>query len=61
MPWPLALITVLHSPSLCLLNAARQDPENEGKWVTSVAVRQPWVKVEGWVLPELPPLITVSL
>lgn len=28
------------------------------KWVTDVLVRQEWVKVEGWVLPELPPLIT---
>lgn len=26
--------------------------------MTSVVIRQPWVKVEGWVLPELPPLIT---
>ena len=23
-----------------------------------MAIRQPWVKVEGWVLPEMPPLIT---
>ena len=29
-----------------------------GKWVHNVAIRQPWVKVEGWVLPEMPPLIT---
>ncbi|KAL4457508.1 hypothetical protein ABPG75_012373 [Micractinium tetrahymenae] len=28
------------------------------RWVHSVAIRQPWAKVEGWVLPELPPLIT---
>ncbi|KAK9855439.1 hypothetical protein WJX84_007786 [Apatococcus fuscideae] len=28
------------------------------KWETSVVVRQPWTKVEGWVLPEVPPLIT---
>ena len=24
----------------------------------SVAVRQPWLKVDGWALPELPPLVT---
>ena len=23
-----------------------------------MAIRQPWVKVEGWALPEMPPLIT---
>ena len=28
------------------------------KWETSVVIRQPWTKVEGWVLPEVPPLIT---
>lgn len=28
------------------------------RWAHSVAIRQPWAKVEGWVLPELPPLIT---
>ncbi|EFN58621.1 hypothetical protein CHLNCDRAFT_140840 [Chlorella variabilis] len=27
-------------------------------WKTNVAIKQPWVKVEGWVLPEMPPLIT---
>lgn len=27
-------------------------------WKTQVAIKQPWLKVEGWVLPELPPLIT---
>jgi hypothetical protein len=33
--------------------------EAEGKeWVTDVAIRQPWTKVEGWALPEMPPLIT---
>ena len=30
----------------------------DGQWATQVAIRQPWVKVEGWVLPEMPPLIT---
>jgi selenium-binding protein 1 len=28
------------------------------KWVHDVAIKQEWVKVEGWALPELPPLIT---
>mmetsp|Transcript_16580 Transcript_16580/g.30001 ORF Transcript_16580/g.30001 Transcript_16580/m.30001 type:complete len:562 (-) Transcript_16580:711-2396(-) len=27
-------------------------------WAAEVVVRQEWQKVEGWVLPELPPLIT---
>lgn len=30
----------------------------DGKWKHKVAVSQEWTKVEGWVLPELPPLIT---
>lgn len=34
------------------------DPAGSGKWVTSTVIRQPWTKVEGWVLPEVPPLIT---
>ena len=29
-----------------------------GRWEHSVAIRQPWTQVEGWALPELPPLIT---
>lgn len=29
-----------------------------GKLETGVAIRQGWLKVEGWALPELPPLIT---
>jgi methanethiol oxidase len=29
-----------------------------GIWEADVAIKQPWVKVEGWVLPEMPPLIT---
>ena len=29
-----------------------------GQWEHSVAIHQPWTQVEGWVLPELPPLIT---
>lgn len=35
-----------------------KNPEDPEKWVSNVVIRQPWVKVEGWVLPELPPLIT---
>lgn len=34
----------------------RQDAS--GKWEHTVAVRQPWLQVEGWILPEVPPLIT---
>ncbi|KAK9915575.1 hypothetical protein WJX75_001008 [Coccomyxa subellipsoidea] len=30
----------------------------DGTWKTSVVIRQEWTKVEGWALPELPPLIT---
>ncbi|KAI3436518.1 hypothetical protein D9Q98_005935 [Chlorella vulgaris] len=28
------------------------------KWKTDVVIKQPWTKVEGWALPEMPPLIT---
>ena len=31
---------------------------SDDKWKTEVVVKQPWTKVEGWVLPEVPPLIT---
>ncbi|KAI8468542.1 MAG: selenium binding protein [Monoraphidium minutum] len=30
----------------------------DGRVATDVVVRQPWLKVEGWALPELPPLVT---
>lgn len=30
----------------------------DGTVTTDVAIRQPWLKVEGWALPELPPLVT---
>ncbi|KAG2499289.1 hypothetical protein HYH03_002867 [Edaphochlamys debaryana] len=30
----------------------------DAPWVANVVIEQPWVKVEGWVLPELPPLVT---
>ena len=29
-----------------------------GKWAADVVIRQPWTPVEGWALPEMPPLIT---
>lgn len=28
------------------------------KWETQLVIRQPWLQVEGWILPEVPPLIT---
>ena len=31
---------------------------SNGLWATQVVIRQPWLKIEGWVLPEMPPLIT---
>jgi selenium-binding protein 1 len=33
------------------------DPAS-GKLGTQVVVRQPWLEVGGWALPQLPPLIT---
>jgi hypothetical protein len=33
------------------------DPAS-GKLATQVVVRQPWLEVGGWALPQLPPLIT---
>ncbi|PSC69022.1 Selenium-binding 1 [Micractinium conductrix] len=41
-------------------NVIRLDKAVNGdvSWKPSVAIRQEWTKVEGWVLPELPPLIT---
>ncbi|KXZ56714.1 hypothetical protein GPECTOR_1g643 [Gonium pectorale] len=33
-------------------------PSEGADWVANVVVEQPWTKVEGWVLPELPPCIT---
>lgn len=29
-----------------------------GEWYSKVAVEQTWVTVEGWALPQLPPLIS---
>ncbi len=29
-----------------------------GQWVTEVVIKQQWTDVEGWVLPQMPPLIT---
>jgi len=31
---------------------------SDGRWATDLAIRQPWLSVEGWLLPEMPPLIT---
>jgi selenium-binding protein 1 len=33
------------------------DPETQ-QLNTRVAIRQPWLPVSGWALPQLPPLIT---
>ena len=41
-----------------LLPPCLQEVNGSVKWKTNVAIRQPWTKVEGWVLPEMPPLIT---
>ena len=30
----------------------------DGQWVTEVVIKQQWTDVEGWVLPQMPPLIT---
>ena len=32
--------------------------DDEGQWVHEVVIRQPTVKMAGWALPMLPPLIT---
>jgi hypothetical protein len=40
-----------------LMDLSVQAEDGSG-WEHSVAIRQPWTKVEGWALPELPPLIT---
>lgn len=29
-----------------------------GRWAAEVVIRQPWVPVDGWALPAMPPLIT---
>lgn len=31
---------------------------DSGRWATSTVIKQPWTPVEGWALPEQPPLIT---
>ncbi len=35
-----------------------QSDSSPKEWATDVVIRQPWTKVEGWALPEQPPLIT---
>jgi selenium-binding protein 1 len=51
----------LSSPQGCALSSnvikLQVDPAS-GKLGTEVAVRQPWLEVGGWALPQLPPLIT---
>mmetsp|Transcript_19144 Transcript_19144/g.41321 ORF Transcript_19144/g.41321 Transcript_19144/m.41321 type:complete len:475 (+) Transcript_19144:158-1582(+) len=32
--------------------------QDTGSWVHKTVIKQPWTKVEGWALPEMPPLIT---
>lgn len=39
-------------------NIIRLVIDPEGKVTTDVAIRQDWLKVTGWALPELPPLVT---
>lgn len=29
-----------------------------GQWVTDVVIKQEWTDVDGWALPQMPPLIT---
>ncbi|GFR41290.1 hypothetical protein Agub_g1806, partial [Astrephomene gubernaculifera] len=43
----------LSSNIIHFTRASENDP-----WVHNVVIEQPWVKVEGWVLPELPPLVS---
>ena len=38
--------------------AACEQAKDGSGWEHAVAIRQEWAKVEGWALPELPPLIT---
>uniref|UniRef100_A0A7S0RZN5 Methanethiol oxidase n=1 Tax=Chlamydomonas leiostraca TaxID=1034604 RepID=A0A7S0RZN5_9CHLO len=35
-----------------------KESEGSDKWKAVTVFKQPWAKVEGWALPELPPLIT---
>ncbi|KAK9862641.1 hypothetical protein WJX84_003148, partial [Apatococcus fuscideae] len=30
----------------------------DARWKAAIVLDQPWLKVEGWILPEVPPLIT---
>ncbi len=33
--------------------------QGEGnQWTTNVVIKQDWTEVDGWVLPQMPPLIT---
>ncbi len=46
----------------CLQRCPQLVPQPcDGPWfgpTVQVVIKQPWLKVEGWALPELPPLIT---
>lgn len=42
----------------CVLCRHLQVVNGDTRWAHNVVIRQPWAKVEGWLLPELPPLIT---
>jgi len=35
-----------------------QSDSSPKEWAADVVILQPWTKVEGWALPEQPPLIT---
>ena len=37
------------------------DQGHSGRWKTTTVIKQPWTSVEGWALPEQPPLITGAL
>eukprot|EP00887_Chlorella_sp_A99_P006032 scaffold22.g6032.t1 len=49
---------VIHFTQARPSDARRRMDADSGEWKTNVAVKQAWTKVEGFVLPELPPLIT---
>lgn len=51
---PTALLICVLALSLLRL----QEVNGSTKWKTDVVIKQPWTKVEGWALPEMPPLIT---
>ena len=36
----------------------KNEENGRGSWSAAPVIKQPWLKVDGWVLPEIPPLIT---